>query len=462
MHLQSLGSIVQTGRAFYDRCHALPLYEHCHFVVAKQVSTGMVEPKVITDRRADPERRRLNHDLAQVAMYHVLKSGYLDTSRVVMPEALRDESLLQEIEVISRLTANERAGAQTRDYASLLEVAPIALLVKIADYAVTHKMEDHIEGLVNPKSNSLFRLYRSVEEAQRFMKMEALTGERIYGPVAELFGYPSLSGDIFEHSFRINHPEIHDRVIGFWNDDTIQKRLASTQALCGELARLLKTVFTTYGFDIEIELRKNKHVGKSMRKAYNDLQKYWEGAIIQVKEEEFIKAKIGIYDFETFNDFVALRVIVKSFKGQDIDALLKQEPRAIGAEPKKIYNPSSFDRMLKSIGIMPLRLALKLVGEALTSMKLVSKDRFGCISRTSYEEKSNGYRAFHFDTSCHSQDPMRILPFEVQLKTGEWHQVAEHGKAAHYYYMGGDNEFVDMVRRSYYDIIHRYDKQKKG
>jgi (p)ppGpp synthase/HD superfamily hydrolase len=77
-------------------------------------------------------------------------------------------------------------------------------------------------------------------------------------------------------------------------------------------------------------------------------------------------------------------------------------------------------------------------------------------------DKENGYRGFHFDTVSESGNPLRALPFEIQVKTPEWSDIANHGKAAHYYYLGGDTDFVDMIKASYNDIIRRDEGGKKS
>jgi hypothetical protein len=468
MTLPSLRSIVQTGRNFYERCGALPLYEHCHFVVQKAADTGIIESRFITDRRADPDRRRANYVLAQTSMYHVLKSGHLDTSGVQLPAALNDELIAEQIDVFSRLTQLERSGAQLSDYTPLLDNgnAHLALLAKLADYAVTHKMEDHIDGLVSPTASPLFRLYNSESDAQRLMRMDATAGEKLYGPVAELFGYPSVAGDIFEHAYRINHPAVHQRIVELSSDETTIRRMASTQVIAAELSRILRNILSAYGFEAEIEMRKQKHPGKAMKKAVVVLQKQWESLMEKewkaqgkgVQLDEYLRTKISSFSYDEFHDCVALRVIVHKFKGQDLDNLLGMEGCPVGAEANKAFDIKTVSRLLSSISVEPLRLAVKLVSDSLSSMRLASPSLKNCLPAITYVEKPNGYRAFHFDTVSYSPDLLRVLPFEVQLKTSEWHDLAEHGLAAHYYYLGGDNAFVDLVRRAYHGIIRRSEK----
>ncbi len=114
MELPSLRSIVQTGKHFYSRHDAFPLYEHCHFVVQKAASTGIIESEFLTDIQAYPERRRANYIVAQTALYHVLKPDYREVPGVVLPAALMDGQVAEQIAVFSRLTESrtERRAAQ--------------------------------------------------------------------------------------------------------------------------------------------------------------------------------------------------------------------------------------------------------------------------------------------------------------------------------------------------------------
>ena len=150
IQLPSLNSIEKTSRAFYASCGALPLFEHCHMVTSKCSSVGIVEGEVITDPKADWEQRMANYVIAQTSSYHPLKTGKIDIQGIKIPQALKEEAVLRQIDIFSGLTQKERSGAPLKEYASLLNNghAPLALLVKLAHYAVTHKMEDQIEGLV--------------------------------------------------------------------------------------------------------------------------------------------------------------------------------------------------------------------------------------------------------------------------------------------------------------------------
>lgn len=460
----TLRSIVTTGRAFYERCGALPLYDHCHRVSSKSASVGIIETKMLANPNSDRERRAASYILANTAMYHVLKPGYLDVPGVRFPEALHDERIAREIHAYAQLTENERTGASLAKYVPILNTgaAPLALLIKLADYSVTHRTEEMLEGLINPKASKLFRLYRSESQAIEMMAMDALAGEKIYGPVAELFGFPLLAGDIFEHAFKVNHPEIYDSVMMLSQDSEFLQRLGSTQKVVKDFARLLRNILQSHGFDAEVIMRKEKHAGKQMNKMIRLLREDFDKLSGHQRSayhdfNDYVKLMVPPFNYGRFNDWVALRVIVKSYRGRDLDQLLHDSERPVPMEAaQREFELGQMGQLLRMVQVNPLKLAVKIVGDALESLALMTDDFSRNECRIKYNEKPNGYRAFHFDSHFGPGDQMPPLPFEVQLKTANWHDVAEGGMAAHYYYLGGDTEIVDMVRNSYQEIIHRY------
>ncbi len=334
------------------------------------------------------------------------------------------------------------------------------MLAKLADYAVTHKMEDHIDGLVSKTASPLFRLYKSEADAQEMMRMDAMAGENLYGPLAELFGYPSIAGDIFEHAYRINHPEIYQRIMELSSDETIMHRMASTQEVAIELSRILRNALSSYGFEADIEMRKEKHPGKAMKKALRIMEGQWKEGGKHGTLDQYVTDKIGSFNYDEFHDCVALRVIVHKIRDSYMDNLLGMMSHPGSAYENEVFTVKNVKRLLSSICVEPLHLALKIVLDTIMSLKLIHPLLKQCLPKITYYDKPNGYRAFHFDTVSDSGCEFRVLPFEVQLKTSEWHDVAEHGKAAHYYYLGGDTAFVELIRRAYHDIIHRDSARK--
>ncbi|MFN7990649.1 MAG: hypothetical protein U0R44_00670 [Candidatus Micrarchaeia archaeon] len=477
----SAQSDIQSIRHFYSRVGAPNQYVHGHEVYSTAARVDIIEEDIVRNKREDPGRRQANLTLRRLALAHSLDHSKLSSTDERVPDALRDERFLEELEIYGKLTDLERSGATKAEYEPLLNNGkrPLSLLIKLADYAVTHDTEDQLEGFIYNGSPSLVRQYSSVGEARIAMKMDAKAGEFIYAPIAELFGYPELAGEIFLHAFKVNHRDIYNHVQASMEEKEMRHRMAMTQFVVSELAKVLSSVFKAYGFEAEVQLRKEKHDGKKMKKMLNYLRSDYERSETRHIHtfEEYAIAHIPSFDFERFNDWVAVRVILKRFRGTSIDELISDQQESVerGTENgrERGVDIRQINQLLDSVKVPQLKLAVKLISDTITSLGgLFSQFVGDYTSDALYYEKKNGYRGFHFDTRvvrggdnaiCSlNGGRSALLPFEVQLKTPEWHNIAEHGLAAHYYYLGGDNDFVNMIRDAYHDIIHPPEQKPNG
>ncbi len=432
-----LGKSIRIARDFFARCGALPLYEHGHEVLTRAVSVGMVEPQVIKKPHKRINRAWANSILAELILYHTVESGKLETSRVLLPEPLTRKDVREELKIFCELMALDRRSAPASDYVPLLNNgnAPLALLAMIADYAVTHRTEDRTLEFVHDPS-PLFRYYSSLDAGQAALRMNARAGERIYAPIAELFGYPSLAGDILEHAYHVNHPEVYAAVLSWLGDESARSRLNATQALVRKLVRTLRVALKGMDIDAEVIVRLNKHPGKIMRKARRKIIERY-GALdanADTPLEDFINQQISSFAFAQLNDLVAIKVITDRVQGRVVDRLNKEE--------------SSAEKVIKIIANAieaQINALMVFLGGAHYSRKFIAKD--------------NGYKADHIDVMPKRQS--EFTNFEVQVKTREWDEVATHGKAAHYFYIGGESEFVAIVRDAYRDIIHMFNRNNK-
>ncbi|MDD5172216.1 MAG: hypothetical protein PHF60_04240 [Candidatus ainarchaeum sp.] len=440
----NLAISVQRARQFYTHFNAPPLYEHCHEVFQRASREGMIDGGPLKRFKDDEEGSKLasfHSTVAESMLYHVVDAdkligGSVDLSFLKEGHPLLDPVVRAELEVFSRLTELDRQGAPTSEYASVLNngPAPRALLTKLADYAVTHNTEDRTPGHISHHQSPLFRMYSSQADAAKRLKMDAKAGERIYASVAELFGFPLLAGDILKHAYRINHQVIHDHVVGMIEKERAEGRLGATQTIARRLARVLKRTLRDSGFNVEVVQRLEKHEGKIMRKFYKQLAQRHKALPTSYTPslEEFIAENIREYSLSSINDPVALKVIIDGFNGKQIDAL----PDADNA------------RVIKA--------ALDMVTVQMEILQIVE----GYVPTYTLLRKNNGYTAHHLDAKPTLHD--NTLPLEVQVKTRAWDDVASHGKAAHYYYLGGDPEFIELVSSAYHDIIYRKQNGDNG
>lgn len=496
--LPSAQSDIQSMRHFYQRIGKMQQNKHSHEVYRKAADTGIVEEDIIRDKKEDPERRLANLTLRRLALAHSVDYASLGSADIALPPALRDERVLKGLEDFSKLTELERSGAPIEAYSSVLNNGKrsLALLIKLADYAVTHDTENQLEGFIDDGKPSLIRRYSSVDEAHRAMKMDAVAGERLYAPVAELFGYPHLAGDIFLHSFRVNHPEIYGHVLSSMQDPLTKLRMAETKRLGAEFAKVIGGVLRSYGFDAEVTIRKEKHDGKKMNKVLRllkeDFDRTEEGKKLLAKVddakrdtgdggamrlralseaysaslEQYVRKTVSSFDFERFNDWVAVRAVIHRFRGRSIDEQIEEAGAQEGGFRNGRAEGIGLDqvgRLLDEINAGPLRIAVRCVSNAIMSLGDLYGDMLGRTdSKALYYNKPNGYRAFHFDSRPDGKGSSRILPFEIQLKTARWHAIAEHGEAAHHFYLGGDKGFVDMIANAYHDLIHPQERPRSN
>ncbi|VVC02577.1 Uncharacterised protein [Candidatus Bilamarchaeum dharawalense] len=439
---RSLNAIVRSAQNFYSQRGAMHYYEHAHAVLDTARRSRIVESSVLTDKKETMERKWANAALAAVSLYHVVERRNISSVIPDLPPELRNDRVLSELDTFCRITDTIRAGGTLQDLIPLLNggQAPLALLVVLSDYAVTHNTEDRLSGLIDPKHQSIFRCYNSFDEAFLSMRLDAMAGENVFAPVAELFGYPKLAGTILKHSYRVNHRPLYDFVNTIMTDEIIQQRLAITQRAVKELGRHIGAILREYGFEADLEYRPVKSEGKLMRKIYRILQEEHAHAIetpdavtSTLLDNYLVNALPHFESFKEIHDWSAARVILRRYKGKDIDNLSADEQAAVYELAKRVVD--------FAVGVT--------AGQV----------------RADYEykfiQKDNGYKGGHWDIfpSPHvSSDGFDLittaLNFEVQLKLHEWHEVAEHGKAAHYYYIGGDPAFMQTLNTAYHNIIH--------
>lgn len=421
---------IARAKTFYGGHKALPLYEHCWLVLGKACSVGMVETKSISEAERDLSRGWVNSDLAEIILYHVVEYERMRSSGIVLPYPLSEDKIHREIEIFSAITQLDRRCANLDEYAPLLNNghAPLALLARIADYAVTHRMEDRLEGLVSLEGSPIYRMYETREEAREAMNAEAHAGEVLYAPAAELFGYPTLAGDILYHAYGVKHRAVYDHVISSIDTDFLDSRLVFTRSLVDNLAQVMEAHLSNLGFEAEVIPRPEKHKGKIMRKVLRMLASDYKNSKEQAEgmsADEYVAIKIRKFDLGTLNDLVALRVIVDKFQGREIDSM----------EDKMVVMRFAVDAIRETIK--------PLLGNLLNGFNPVS----------TFNDKSNGYKAFHEDIEPVGDH--RATRFEIQVKTREWHSVAEQGGAAHYYYLGGHPEFMNLIAEAYKHMIHQ-------
>jgi len=431
-------SMLQESRdayEFHEKCGVLPLWEkHSRPVLIKAQETTIVEQNIIEGPESDIYRAWVNSVIASIINYHLIDYKALSPNNPIFPPALKDERVLQELQVFGQLTDLDRKGADLSEYIPLLNNgdAPLALLAKIVDYAITHNQHDILKDFVSTIPHPLFRLYPSLKNARESMRSDAKAGMQIYAPLAELFGHPGIAGDIFRHSFNVHYPDVYNFVIEQLNDERIQERIYFTQNLVKEVIGKVEAKLIKEGFSCEVTPRWKKHEGKIMKKVRSELSEEYtkseESNTIPLKE--YISRRFESYSITELHDIVASRVVLDRYNGDDIDKMNDEQKREVIDKAKKVIE-DNIEMLIYSSG---------------RSYEYDHK----------FNNKENGYRSHHFDVK-----PLSVINatnFEMQLRTREWHEISEHGKAAHFYYIGGDSEFVRLIQDAYERRIYMFRK----
>lgn len=429
---------------YHERNGVPKIWEnHVKEVRTKAEAVKIVENNVIEAPEKDRHRAWVNSILLEIINYHVVKHEVLETlanaGTPVMPgvgvitsPAFRDERLIKELDTFGKLTELDRKGAGLSEYVPFLNNgdAPLALLAKIVDYAVTHCDGEHLDDVISPHGHPVFRMFESKEEAFASLSRESRAGEMVYAPLAELFGHPGLAGDILMHVFKVNHPDIHDYVIETIREPKVKEKLGFTRNIVSNLKKGIGSGLAKFGFAGEVQPRMKKHEGKIMRKIRRRLsEQYAESPeSAEIPLNDYISKMLPSYDLTVLNDLIALRVILRDFAGRKIDEMPDNE---------KQY---------------AINVALDVVRKNLENLNAAVGGHY--TYNHEFWDKANGYRSHHFDVR--PNNGLSATRFEIQLRTEEWHEISEHGRAAHYYYIGGDSEFVKMVKDSYKDKIHMF------
>ena len=143
-----------------------------------------------------------------------------------------------------------------------------------------------------------------------------------------------------------------------------------------------------------------------------------------------------------------INVTVESRAKHFYSVYMKMRKRGISAE--KIYDLSGIRIICDSI-----ETCYTLLGIVHRLWKPLS----GCFKDYIANPKPNGYRSLHTSVLCGSEDGEDKM-LEIQIRTGEMHQIAEFGAASHWLYKKGSSR--EVVRPQDVGVINKLKDWKQG
>lgn len=441
----NLRSSVISARNFFKKYHQLPLYEHGRSVLRLALKTRLVDKNVVNNLEDNVEsgrEREFNCVLTHLLLYHTLELQNAGKSKVAIPKVIEDSLILSsELKNFSYITHLVRSGASASDLVAAVNQnnPPLALPAIIVDMAQRHMSESKTHLFIKSDHDPIFRFYSSEKEAEAALRNSAKMGELLFAQIAELFGYPSLAGEIFLQSYSINHPYIFEVIMQHNKNPEVAKRADATLKIVRTLRNILNNALERMDIDFQIQLREKKNLGKQMKKlAFRLREKDPEAIIIgevdtekQIEKQKKIMKDISLIDF--FNDFIALRIIVNKVGDKPITELDEERKKGVIDAIKDLAA-----QMVKTLS---------------------SIHSCGSLSNEKFYDTPRGYKSWHIDVDPQNDS---FLKYEIQVRSRDWHDIAEHGEAAHYLYLNGydNNDFIKKISAAYHSILSSLSKKR--
>ncbi len=395
-------------------------FDHVKRVVDCAIIYGVIEPKKITDQKADPTG--INLQLANVIFPHLFGITVRAAQLTFPSEDFgRYRHVTDGYDVFNGLRDNDLALRDPGVYTGLLSNPSLGLLARMVDvlqYAPPHLHLAEVE--LGDLPGNLFYVFN-----KKSIKPEAshIAGaiRKVYFPLAEVLGYPQMAGDLIctsiFHSNLLVYTTVKEALDSFGNEVRDTSLLFSNGVLPA-----LKKELEKRGFEFEVTNRHSKHPGKVMEKVQRYLGE--NGGMSKNKSEE--EVKLSITDqVRSLADLAAARIILISRNGTPIT-----------------QNDLPTFREVAELIVQLTQNASQIHTSEITDN--ISKP------------KANGYQDFKVDLVF--TDP-RLFRFEVILMTPSMYLYSEHGGAAHYLYkakLGGGNsatQVTQTVANAYGDVV---------
>ncbi len=349
----------------------------------------------IEDPKSNDDPDDLNQKLATTLAYHSFKAER-QVCRDFPPEDFAKYlHVVEGHNTFDSLRENDLGRQDPEAYFKLLRIRPdgrpslalAARLIDLVQYDNTGIISEAEFTGLDPSKFYVFDSRRGRTEYE----LIGMAAKNIYSPIADLLGYRSLAGDLFQIYYYNVDRSTYDAVTASMS--ILQERIALTQHLLSAVVAGLRQSLDADGYKYTIKVRENKHPGKVMEKADRYSSSHtWKG-LHRVVEE--------------LHDLVALTVVLHSRRNK----LIRQT------------DFGHYERVASTIvritgGLQQLRKGLK-PDKMFTDMVRKPKD--------------NGYQSFHVDMEF--EDP-GLVGMEAIVRNRQMEEFAENGGAAHFLYKG--------------------------
>ncbi len=286
------------------------------------------------------------------------------------------------LEVYERLSYIDIYGSR-EDYLKVLHRPSLGLLVRMFELATLWPVGD----------------FKMSEEIGEKIGRRA---KAIYSPLADLFGYRRLAGDLYLVHYYYNDRERYEEVMEILN--YMKDKIESTARCVEAMLKSIEEEMKKRNYQFRIKMRTKKHPGKIMEKS----ERYERKGLMVEQTVQLL------------HDHVAATLILE-----------KKGRREVTQDRQNWFNEVA--NIVRRVVKGGLRCKIK---------------REDMISNP----KPNGYQSLHLDIEV--KDP-RYCNFEIIIRNRQMENYAERGGAAHHLYKGGNSGISRQVAEHYHDVLAR-------
>ncbi len=389
---ESLEAAKKAWRPLYDRYNAAEAFNH-----AARSAEALHIYEVATEGDHD-----MIHQMNHIALSHVFRKGRHEKR---FPEDFhRFRRIKRGFDTFNRLRANDLNRADPYEYAKILEKPCLGLIVRMVDLVQYGGNSEKSEAELAHLDPEIFYVFKEGKGKTEY-EMIGHAAKKVYSPLADLFGYRELAGELNRlYYYHIDH-STYDAVERTLRD--MEERVDRTGEVLEYVKIAIAEKLVNEDFEFDIKTRGRKHPGKVMEKAERYSRKHGTRVVDEVHK---------------FHDLTAFTVILRKKNGNSVTQIDMDIFEQVADIVKNAVN-----------SVKPLRPGTS--GAKETDM----------VSRP----KQNGYQSYHIDFAFEDRD---LVGMEAIVRTEQMERYAEHGGAAHYLYKGGEG-IARSVQSLYGNVI---------